>query len=242
MNNDPEMERWQSLWQAEAPISPDLRERAIRQVRRARVMLLGDIAVTVIIGGGVILWALSSHLTAVRLLTAWVWFTIFAAWIFRYFNHRGNWTGLAPSTDAFFEAWVKRCRNTRRNLIFGIALGCVQFSVCSVWVNAQLHRMHGMKTPQFVTMTPMVIAYLCAAGLLIWALWLFRKVNAELRYIERLSDEWADGQAVSDALPISPSLTRRPRALEAIALISKRFESLGWPHRWRRNRIKFPAR
>lgn len=241
MNNDPELERWQSLWQTDGRIPPDLRERAMRQVRRMRILLIGDIAVTVIIGGGATLWGLSSSQPFIRLLTAWIWFTIIAAWIFRFFNHRGNWTGLAPSTDAFFEMWVKRCRENRRNLIFGIALGALQFTFCGFWINWELHQTRGISLRQFATAAPMDIAYVFAAGLLIWALWLFRKVTSELHYVERLKDEWTAGETVSGDVPERPARVPKSRFIEAIIVFRRHLEALDLQHRRRRNRIKFPA-
>ena len=166
MPADPELQRWQSLWHSDTQIPHDLRQRARRQIRRMRMMLVGDIAVTVIMGGGATVWALNSDRPSVRLLAAWVWFTILIAWIFRYFNNRGNWTGAAPSTDAFFEAWVKRCREMQRNLIFGIALGIVQFVVCSAWVSRELQHTRGTTLRQLATSTPMDVVWLCAALLL----------------------------------------------------------------------------
>jgi hypothetical protein len=233
MKTDTELERWQSLWQTDARIPDDLRERALRQVRRMRIMLAGDIAVTVIMGGGATIWALNSDRPAVRLLAAWVWFTILVAWIFRYFNNRGNWTGAAPSTDAFFEIWIRRCRETQRNLIFGIGLGAVQFAVCSAWVNRELHRMHGITPRQFATMAPMDVAYVCAAGLLAWALWLSRKVRTEWIYAQRLRNEWASGEPIPVPPPESLSPVRKPRLIESISLFS---ESWDWQLRRKKKR------
>jgi hypothetical protein len=237
MHTDHELERWQSLWQADIQIPQDLRERARRQVRRMRMMLAGDIAVTVIMGGGATLWALNSDRSSVRLLAAWVWFTIAAAWIFRYFNNRGNWTGLAPSTDAFFEAWIKRCRETQRNLIFGIALGIVQFVVCSAWVHRELQRTHTITARQFATMTPMDVAWLCAAFLLGWAFWLSRKVRAEWIYAQRLKEEWEMGEPVPAVSPEVLTTVRKWRFLESIILFPTRFESLDWQLRRRAKKL-----
>ncbi|HWF45705.1 MAG TPA: hypothetical protein VG168_01765 [Bryobacteraceae bacterium] len=234
MKTDPELETWQSLWQADAQLPHDLRERAMRQVRRMRIMLAGDIAVTMIMGGGAVVWALNSDGPAVRLLVVWIWFTLLVAWIFRYLNNRGNWTGAAPSTDAFFEAWIRRCRATQRNLIFGIGLGAVQFAVCSAWVNRELHRMHGITVLQFATMAPMDVAYVCAAGLLAWALWLSRKVRAEWIYAQRLRDEWAIGEPIPVLSPGVLSPVRKKRFLESITLFS---DSLDWQLRRKKKRV-----
>lgn len=228
MKIDVELERWQSLWQTNAQIPPYLRERAMRQIRRMRMMLAGDVAVTVIMGGAAIVWALNSDRPSVKLLAAWVWFTIVVAWIFRYFNNRGNWTGAAPSTDAFFEAWIKRCRETQRNLTFGIGLGVVQLVVCSAWVNRELRLAHRVAPGQFATQAPMGVAWLFAAGLFAWAFWLSHKVRAERIYAQRTQQEWAMGEPISVVSPEPQAPSRTPRFLESIRLFPNRFESLVW--------------
>lgn len=241
MTTDPELERWQSLWQNEAQIPRDLRERAMRQVRRMRMMLAGDIAVTVIMGGGATVWALSSNHRSVTLLAAWVWFTIAAAWIFRYFNNRGNWTGLAPTTDAFFETWVRRCRETQRNLIFGIGLGVIQLLVCTAWVNRELHAAHRIEPRPFAATTPMYVAWLFAAGLFAWAFWLAHKVRVEWIYAQRLRDEWRTGEPIPAITPETLRTVRKSRFLsgliESIVLFPTRCGSLDWQLRRKRKRL-----
>jgi hypothetical protein len=232
MKTDPELETWQALWQADAQLPLDLRERAMRQVRRMRIMLAGDIAVTVIMGGGATVWALTSNHIAVRLLAAWIWTTIVAAWIFRYFNNRGNWTGAAPSTDAFFETWVKRCRETRRNLQFGFGLGIVQLVVSSAWVFHELHRDLGISFRTFVIMPTVDFAWLCAGLLFAWAFQFYRKVSVDLAYARRLRDEWLTGEPVP-ALPPDAPPVRKQRFLDSITLFG---ESWDWQLRRKKKR------
>jgi hypothetical protein len=237
MKADSELERWQSLWQTDVPVPHDLRERARRQIRRMRIMLAGDIAVTVIMGGGAAVWALNSDRPSVRLLVVWVWFTIAAAWIFRYFNNRDNWTGAAPSTDAFFEAWAKRCRETQRNLLFGIGLGMVQLVVCSAWVNRELHMRTGITLRQFVTLAPMTVVWLCAALLFVWAFWLSRKVRAEWIYVQRLKLDWENGEVASVHSPQeSPKVKTKPRLLDSVVMFPTLFEGLDWQLRRRKRK------
>jgi hypothetical protein len=234
MKTDRELENWQSLWQADEQIPRDLRERAMRQVRRMRIMLAGDIAVTVVMGGGAVVWALNSDHLAVRLLAVWIWTTIAAAWIFRYFNgHFNNWTGAAPSTDAFFETWVKRCRETRRNLQFGFGLGIIQLVVSSAWVFRELHRDHGISLLTFVTMARLDVAWLCAGLLFAWAVRFYKKVSADLTYAERLRDEWVTGAPIPVLSPDVRPRVRKRRLLESIIAFS---DSLDWQLRRKKKR------
>jgi len=236
---DPELERWQSLWQSDDQLPRDLQKSAMRQVRRMQMMLAADIAVTVVIGGVMLLWAVGSSQLSVRLLAAWVWLTIAAAWIFRYFNHRGNGTGVAPSTDEFFEAWVRRCREIHRNLRFGLGLGVVQLVVVTGWDYHELRPAHGLTLLQFATMIPMLLVWLFAAGLFAWVLRLTGKVRAEWFDAQRLRDEWANGEPLS-LTPETPPGVRKPPFLngliESIVLFPTRCGSQEWQLRRRRKR------
>lgn len=233
MKTDPELERWQSLWQTDAQIPSDLRERAMRQVRRMRIMLAGDIAVTAIMGSGATIWALNSDRFMVRLLAVWIWTTIMAAWIFRYFNNRGNWTGAAPCTDVFFEAWVRRCREIRRNLQFGFGLGIVQLIVSSAWVFHELHRDQGISVRTFATMPAMDVAWLCAGLLFAWVLRFYRRVSADLLCAQHCKDEWEAGEPIPIVSPGAPAIVRKPRFFEPLTLFT---ESLNWQLRRKKKR------
>jgi hypothetical protein len=186
-----------------------------------------------IMGGGAVVWALNSDGPAVRLLAVWIWTTITAAWIFRYWNsHFNNWTGAAPSTDAFFETWVKRCRETRRNLQFGFGLGIVQLIVSSAWVFHELHHGLGISFRAFVTMSPVDFAWLSAGLLFAWAFRFYRKVTLDLIYAQRLRDEWLTGEPIPVLPPEAPPV-RKPRFLESITLFSER---LDWHLRQKKKR------
>lgn len=236
MKTDAELERWQSLWQTDAQIPQDLRERAMRQVRRMRMMLAGDIAVTVLAGGGATIWGLNADWPSVKLLVIWIWITIFTAWIFRYFNNRGNWTGVAPSTDTFFELWVRRCRENLRNLQFGIGLGVVQLIVSCGWVYRELHRANAITFREFLKLGPTDLALLCAAGLFAWAVQLTRKARAELTYVRRLKQDWQDGEVATVHSPEAPTLQPKTRWLDSIVMFPSLVDSLDWQLRRRRRK------
>ena len=60
MNLDLELDQWREQWQAspEAPPLADLSKRVARQSRFMRIALAGDILVTIVIGGGIIVLAI----------------------------------------------------------------------------------------------------------------------------------------------------------------------------------------
>ena len=84
MNSDLELETWSREWQREAPVLPDLRRRVERDSRWLRAMRLSEIAVTMMFGGGTILWAMQSGRADVWALASFTWIFIVVAWVFSF--------------------------------------------------------------------------------------------------------------------------------------------------------------
>ena len=80
MKADDELEGWQRQWQAQPAVPIDLRRRVERDLRGRRLRLLGSIAVTVLMGGGISLWAARSGEANVFVLAFTVWVFIAVAW------------------------------------------------------------------------------------------------------------------------------------------------------------------
>lgn len=201
MNDDLELKEWQSLWQRDVHLPSGLRETAMKQVRRLRTMLLADIGVTVGMGGACTIWAMRSSQPMVRLLAIWVWLTLVAAWIFRWFNNGGNWTGAAPNTHVFLERLRKSYRATLRNVAFGWLLGAVQLLFGSVWVYRELSRHERMSPGQFLTLTPNLFLWACAAAAFGWSVRFFLRVRREVACVERLQREWESEEVEAEKMP-----------------------------------------
>jgi hypothetical protein len=190
MNDDLEFEQWQSLWQTPSHIPSDLNEMAKKHLRRERIMLLADIGVTIVIGGALIIWAVADRQPSVRFLAVWVWTMLLAAWIFRWFNSGGNWTGTAPNTEVFLEKLRHRYQVSLRNVKFGWVLGSIQFLFNVVWVYRQVSRNHPITIWQFMTLKISLGVWICVALMFVWTIWFFRKLKDELASVERLQREW----------------------------------------------------
>jgi hypothetical protein len=195
MNLDLELENWKSLWQTDVRVPAGLREKANRQLRRMRVMLIADICVTVVMGGAAIAWAATSKQPSVRMLATWVWMTLIAAWLFRWLNDRGNWTGAAPNTEAFLDLLQRRYKSSLGSLQFGYVLGVVQLLFSSAWVYVELNRNSHITIGQFITLKANLAAWSCAVLLFIGAVRFSRKLQRELAYVERLRSDWTEGQS-----------------------------------------------
>jgi hypothetical protein len=198
MNDDLEFEKWKFLWQAEVTLPSGMREIAKKQMRRLRMMLWADIGVTVGVGGAAAIWGIHSAEPAVRVLAIWVWLTVVTAWIFRWFNSGGNWTGAAPNTHVFLERLRKSYRSTLRNIVFGWVLGAAQIMFCSGWVYRELNRHGNISISQFMILPANLLLFACATSVLAWSVWLFRKLTRELKCVQQLQSECDEAEGRSD--------------------------------------------
>jgi hypothetical protein len=109
MQADPEFERWQRQWRAQPAVPIDLRRLVERDIRSRRIGMLGSIAVTAIMGGGMILWAVRSSESDRLELAFAVWVFIAIAWAvtIRLERLRGPWRPLTDTTAAFLESAIR---------------------------------------------------------------------------------------------------------------------------------------
>src|SRR5260370_41159413 len=106
MNVDTELEAWRQQWQSDTTVPLDLRRKVERQSRFMKIALIGDILVTITIGGATIGWAVRSPQPYNVLLAVATWVFIAAAWMFALTVNRGNWSPSAQDTAAFVELAV----------------------------------------------------------------------------------------------------------------------------------------
>ena len=134
MNADTELDIWRRQWQSENSVPPDLRRRVERQSRWMRVMVAGDVLVTLVIGGGTIVLALRAPHPEMLLLAVATWLFIASAWAARWILNRGLWSPPAVHTEAFLELLIKRCRARLAASLFGAALYLCEIAFCAAWL------------------------------------------------------------------------------------------------------------
>ncbi len=187
MITDPELEQWSDLFRSETTDPTRIAARANRAVRNFRLWLWGEVAVTIVMGGGAVLWAAQSHQTYVTVLAVWVWISLAAAWVFRFFNDWNNFTGAAVPTGSHLAILRRRLRSNLRAARFGGALFFVQLFVTSAWVFLELNI--GLRD---YLMLPANVLF--AFGTVVFCGWLFwycRKLKSELAELAKLEDEFA---------------------------------------------------
>ena len=110
MKSDTELESWRLQWQSQPQVPIDLIRKVERQTGNMRLYRLGEIFVTVFIGGGTILGALITRNPEVALLAVGTVIAIVMAWRFSLKHTRGLWAPSADTTAAYLDLSVRRGR------------------------------------------------------------------------------------------------------------------------------------
>jgi len=180
MEADVELDSLRRLWQARAPAVPDMRERVERDTRRMRWFVAGDIAVTVVFGGGSLAWAALSRRTDVLVLAIGVWLFIAIASTLAFLLRRGAWTPAAATTTAFLDLTILRCRRRREAVAVQAVLYVMILGFDLTWI-------------YFATPRPVAgaLAFLTSGAILwVWAITAVLGVAA-VKYRQKLTRELA---------------------------------------------------
>jgi ABC-type Mn2+/Zn2+ transport system permease subunit len=185
VKQDVELEQWRDQWQSasEAPALDDLSKRVARESRFLRMMLLGDILVTVVIGGAVIVYAMLDPRPATAILVAATWLFIAVAWFFGLSNRKSTWSPSSSTTAAFLDLSIRRCRGNLRASVFGAVLYLVEMAFCLSW----LYRETSLSSTVMISIA--LITLLLAALLIVYR----KKKRADLNYLLNLQHELETG-------------------------------------------------
>lgn len=133
MNLDTELEAWRQDWQSESDVVTGLRQKVKRQSRWMKIVLAGDILITIAIGGGVIWSAFRSPEADMFILAGTTWIFLLAAWLFAIRNNRGNWSPSASDTLTFLDLSIRRCQRRLAAFRFAAALFLSEIVFCLMW-------------------------------------------------------------------------------------------------------------
>src|SRR5688500_3530046 len=117
MEADIELDSWRRQWQADARVLPDPKALVERETRRMRRVVAGDIAVTLVLGGGSLGWMWLSRRTDVLVLALGIWLFIGIAWTLAFLLRRGAWAPVSATTAAFLDLAILRCRRRHEAVI-----------------------------------------------------------------------------------------------------------------------------
>ena len=183
MNVDPELAVWQRQWQMETPVPRDLRRKVARQSRFMRVMLLIEILITVLIGGGAIAWAVRSPEADVIVLAAAVFVFFAAAWTFALVSRRGNWSPASLDTAAFLDLSIRRAKSNLAATIFGTILYFTEIFFCLSWIYLYVSKRTGLELAAFLKTPPVILVAFITIVFLGCVVWYRRRTNAELAHL-----------------------------------------------------------
>ncbi len=187
MNLDAELEVWRRQWQSETTIPPDLHKTVERRSRWMKIGLAADILVTIVMGGGSIVWTLLEPHSDRVLLASATWFFLAAAWILVFIFNRGIWSPAALNTAAFLDLSVKRCRAALAAIRFMAILYLCEIAFCLGWVYR-----HSSERPEhvwkwlFFSSLRIDIVWIATVVFFGFLFWYGRKNRAELAYFLNL--------------------------------------------------------
>jgi hypothetical protein len=136
MEADVELDAWRRHWQSDSRVAPTLKQRVERETRAMRRLVIGEVVVTIVFGGGSLAWAALSLRTDVFVLALGVWAFIAIAWTISFLLRRGAWTPLTSTTMAFVELSILRCRRRRESIIAQAALYAMILGFDLAWIYA----------------------------------------------------------------------------------------------------------
>jgi len=178
---DPELDVWREQWQSDATVPLHLRTQVARQSHLMKIGLMMDSLVTLVIGGGAILWALRSPQPGVLLVPVATWIFLAAAWAFVLTANRGNWKPSTLDTAAFLDISIRPCRTSLSPLSFAVILFLceIAFSLGWVYINTDEPRKSLFAWLMFSSLRIDVV-WLCTFAFFGGTIWYRRRKRAEL--------------------------------------------------------------
>ena len=110
MKTDQELDLWKQQWRSQPGVPADLVRRVEKGTRALRLARLGEILVTVIIGGWMTAWAAIEREPNIILLAAGTWVSIALAWFFSLRLSRNVWAAAENTAAAYVDLCIRRCR------------------------------------------------------------------------------------------------------------------------------------
>jgi pilus assembly protein TadC len=132
MSINNEFSHWQQQWQSHPVVPVDLIRRIERKTLGIRAMRVAEIAVTILIGGGLI-GATIAHPVIGQIywlvLTLVTWLFIIVAWVISLRASKNAWNAAEPSISVYMDLQVRRYRQ-QINTIWSSSTWGLLFSSC----------------------------------------------------------------------------------------------------------------
>lgn len=181
-----EFSKWQDLWQSHQAVPISLIRRVERQTLRMKALRIAEIAVTILVGGGLI-GATIAHPLMERpywvALTLMTWLFTVALWVVSLRSSRNAWRVAEPSISAYIDLQVRRYQQQ----ISGIRSGTIVtllFSTCLLIIvfGALTHslRAHNVSLPLWSIIYFWAVGFVVNGAVLLGQMAKKRKLQSEL--------------------------------------------------------------
>jgi hypothetical protein len=179
---DRELDDLRRQWQADTAVPRGLPAAIERQTRNMRLLVLVQIAVTCGFGIGSLVWALTSFQEDAVVLAVAIWTFLAIGWAFSLPNRRGTWKPGTPTTAAFLDLAIIRCRRRRRAIAFGSVFYIVvlSFNLAWMWIYHAPMRHEVLGLGAFLTSGPNLAVWTVTAGLGVLAVSYRRRLRTQL--------------------------------------------------------------
>lgn len=131
--HDDELEAWQQQWQGDAALPPRVEARAIADDRRYRRFAIAEYALSALLLGATLVYALCSDAIVAKLLFAGIWGLGVPTLAFAVWNRRGLWRATDASGRTFVALALQRCRRGLRAVYasYVVLAAAVAFNVAT---------------------------------------------------------------------------------------------------------------
>ena len=186
MNFDSELQEWRRYWHAQPSVPMDLFRKVEEGTTSMRHYRIAEILVTVFMGGGTLAWAVFNPSTNRILLASGTWFAILLAWIYSLRSTRGIWAATAPTTSAYLDLSIRRCRWKVQNARYDTIQGVLLSAFVLVIDYRIISEMRGAAPPIWLFVGLFV---LFSVPLVVFFVSKRRKAEAELTYLLDLQQQ-----------------------------------------------------
>jgi hypothetical protein len=197
MQADVELGLWQEQWRAERHDPSALKQRVERETRAMRRFVFGEIAITIVFGGGSLLWAALSPRTDALVLALGVWAFIAMAWTISFLLRRGAWAPVTATTTAFLELSILRCRRRRESIVAQSVLYVLIVGFDLTWIYFARPSRAASGVAAFLTSGEIAWVWVVTLVLAACALWQRRRLEREFAMLTRLQQQIAGGSSLT---------------------------------------------
>lgn len=193
MHSDTELNAWRRAWQAPPAAAPiDLAARVARETRMMRRFLVGEVLITITIGGGSAAWALVSGRADVLVLAIGVWLFTAIAWTTSWLLRRGAWAPVDSTTTAFLELSILRCQRRRESVIAQCVLYVMILTFDLIWIYFEFADHQPVTPLAFLTSPSLYWVWAITIALACAAVWQRQRLGRELVNLTALRRKLAD--------------------------------------------------